>query len=142
MDGAMFLAHVQKVLVPGLGRGDLVICDNLSSHKVGGVREAIEGCGAQLLYLHAYSQDLNPIGPAFAKLKAFLRQRAPLSFATAHCSHFFRHARYATNQIENDPVAVNPPGWDLRRPQLLLPEAWKTIGFLSPLLFQGLLNRY
>ena len=79
MDGAMFLAHVQKVLVPGLGRGDLVICDNLSSHKVGGVREAIEGCGAQLLYLHAYSQDLNPIGPAFAKLKAFLRQRAPLS---------------------------------------------------------------
>ena len=105
----MFLAHVQKVLVPGLGRGDLVICDNLSSHKVGGVREAIEGCGAQLLYLHAYSQDLNPIGPAFAKLKAFLRQRAPLSFAallratahpllsftTAHCSHFFRHARGA-----------------------------------------------
>ena len=61
MEGAMFLACVQHILAPELHRGDLVICDNLSSHKVAGVCEAIEACGAQLLYLPAYSPDLNPI---------------------------------------------------------------------------------
>lgn len=111
MDGAMFLAYVQKILVPELRRGDLVICDNLSSHKVGGVGEAIAECGAQLLYLPASSPDLNPIELAFSKLKAFLRQRAQRTFAglrrataqaldsftAAHCTHFIRHARYATH---------------------------------------------
>ena len=111
MEGALFLAYVQKILAPELRRGDLVICDNLSSHKVAGVREAIADCGAQLLYLPAYSPDLNPIELAFAKLKAFLRQRAQRTFAglrrataqalgsftAAHCTHFFRHAKYATN---------------------------------------------
>ena len=111
MDGAMFLACVQKILAPELHRHDLVICDNLSSHKVSGVRAAIEDCGAQLLYLPAYSPDLNPIELAFAKLKASLRQRAQRTFAglrrataqalgsftPAHCTHFFRHAQYASN---------------------------------------------
>jgi transposase len=111
MDGAMFLAYVQKILAPELHRHDLVICDNLSSHKGSGVRAAIENCGAQLLYLPAYSPDLNPIELAFAKLKAFLRQRAQRSFAglrrataqaldsftPAHCNHFFRHAKYAAD---------------------------------------------
>ena len=82
MDGAMFLAYVQKFLVPELCRGDLVICDNLSSHKVSGVREAIENGGAQLLNLPADSPDLNPSELAFAKLKAFLRQRAARTFAS------------------------------------------------------------
>lgn len=111
MDGAMFLAYVQKILAPELRRGDLVMCDNLSSHKVSGVAEAIEGWGARLLYLPAYSPDLHPIELAFAKLKAFLRQRAQRtfsglrrptaqaldSFTADHCWHFFRHAQYATN---------------------------------------------
>ena len=111
MDGAMFLAYVRKILAPELRPGDLVICDNLSSHKVSGVREAVEECGASLLYLPAYSPDLNPIELAFAKLKAFLRQRAQRSFAglrrataqaldsftAAHCTNFFRHAQYATD---------------------------------------------
>ena len=110
MDGAMFLAYVQRILAPELHRDDLVICDNLSSHKVSGVREAIEDCGARLLYLPAYSPDLNPIELAFAKLKAFLRQRAQRtfaglrrataqaldSFAPVHCTNFLRHAQYAT----------------------------------------------
>lgn len=111
MDGAMFLACVQKILAPELHRGDLVVCDNLSSHKVSGVREAIEHCGAELLYLPACSPGLNPIELAFAKLKAFLRQRAQRTFAglrrataqaldsftPAHCTHFFHHAKYATD---------------------------------------------
>ena len=111
MEGAMFLAYVQKILAPELRRGDLVICDNLSSHKVSGVREALADCGAELEYLPAYSPDLNPIEPAFSKLKAFLRQRAKRTFsgllrATAHaldsftpehCTNFFRHAQYATD---------------------------------------------
>ena len=110
MEGAMFRAYVQKILAPELRHGDLVICDNPSSHKVSGVREAIAGCGAELLYLPAYSPDLNPIELAFSKLKAFLRQRAQRTFAglrrataqaldsftAAHCTHFFPHARYAT----------------------------------------------
>ena len=108
--GPCFLAYVPKSLAPELCRGDLVICDHLSSHKISGVREAIENCGAQLLYLPAYSPDLNPIELAFAKLKAFLRQRAARTFAAlrrataqaldsftpSHCTHFFRHAQYAT----------------------------------------------
>lgn len=111
MDGAMFLACVRKILTPELRPGDLVICDNLSSHKVSGVREAVEDCGAHLLYLPAYSPDLNPIEMAFSKLKAFLRQRDQRSFAglrrttaqalnsftAAHCTNFFRHAKYATD---------------------------------------------
>jgi transposase len=110
MDGAMFLAYIRTILVPELHPGDLVICDNLSSHKVSGVRESLEDCGAQLLHLPAYSPDLNPIELAFSKLKAFLRQRAKRTFAAlqratarsldsftpAQCSNFFRHARYAT----------------------------------------------
>jgi transposase len=76
ISGELFLAYVEQVLVPTLRDGDTVIMDNLSSHKVAGVREAIEGAGAQLLYLPAYSPDLNPIEQVFAKLKAVLRAKA------------------------------------------------------------------
>lgn len=76
MDGEAFLVYVRRVLIPILTPGDIVIMDNLPAHKVGGVREAIEAKGAQLLYLPPYSPDFNPIEKAFAKLKAFLRKAA------------------------------------------------------------------
>jgi transposase len=69
MTGDAFLIYVEKVLVPTLSRGDIVIIDNLSSHKVAGVREAVEAVGAKLIYLPPYSPDLNPIELAFAKFK-------------------------------------------------------------------------
>jgi transposase len=71
-----FEAYVDKVLVPDLKRGDVVIMDNLSSHKGPRVREMIEAAGASLLYLPPYSPDFNPIEKAFSKLKALLRKAA------------------------------------------------------------------
>lgn len=76
MDGEMFLAYVRRVLAPALRPGDIVILDNLSSHKVSGVNKAITSVGATLLYLPPYSPDLNPIEKLFAKLKALLRKAA------------------------------------------------------------------
>lgn len=110
MDGAMFLAYIRQVLCPTLRPGDLVVCDNLASHRVHGVAAAIEACGATLHYLPAYSPDLNPIEMAFSKLKAHLRRsaartRASLlkatvaaldSFTPEQCQNFFTHAQYAT----------------------------------------------
>ncbi len=72
-DADIFLAYVEHVLTPVLPSGDVVVMDNLSSHKVDGVREAIEKAGAELLYLPPYSPDLNPIEKALAKLKQLLR---------------------------------------------------------------------
>lgn len=72
-DADIFLAFVQQVLCPVLKLGDLVVMDNLSSHKVPAVRLSIEKAGAQLLYLPPYSPDLNPIEKAWAKLKQLLR---------------------------------------------------------------------
>jgi transposase len=72
-DTDIFLAYMDQVLCPQLRPGDLVVMDNLSSHKVKGVRERIEAAGAGLLYLPPYSPDLNPIEKAWAKLKQLLR---------------------------------------------------------------------
>ena len=72
-DREIFLAYLDEVLCPKLRPGDVVVMDNLSSHKVNGVRERIEAAGAQLLYLPPYSPDLNPIEKAWAKLKQLLR---------------------------------------------------------------------
>ena len=72
-DREIFLAYLDEVLCPNLRPGDVVVMDNLSSHKVTGVRERIEAAGAQLLYLPPYSPDLNPIEKAWAKLKQLLR---------------------------------------------------------------------
>ena len=108
INGEAFLAYVEQVLAPTLRRGDIVIMDRLSSHKVAGVRQAIEGAGARLLYLPPYSPDLNPIEQAFAKLKALLRTRALRTvaalwnalgdlvscFPPAECAKFLRHAGY------------------------------------------------
>jgi transposase len=76
IDGRAFLAYVERMLAPALRPGDVLVMDNLSSHKVAGVRQAVEAAGATLLYLPPYSPDLNPIEMAFAKLKALLRTEA------------------------------------------------------------------
>ncbi len=108
VNGELFLAYVEQVLVPTLINGDIVIMDNLGSHKVAGVRQAIEAAGARLLYLPPYSPDLNPIELAFAKLKALLRARAVRTvnalwnalgelvacFSPTECANFLRHAGY------------------------------------------------
>jgi len=71
-----FVAYVRQVLVPGLSPGDIVIMDNLSSHKAPAARDVIEAAGAKLLFLPPYSPDFNPIEQAFSKLKAHLRKAA------------------------------------------------------------------
>jgi len=80
LDGSInrdaFETYVARVLVPELRAGDIVVMDNLSSHKGPLVRELIEAAGARLLYLPPYSPDFNPIENAFAKLKALLRKAA------------------------------------------------------------------
>jgi transposase len=76
MDGESFRAYVEQFVVPILRSGDIVVMDNLPSHKVTGVREAIEAAGAELRYLPPYSPDFNPIEQFFAKLKALLRKAA------------------------------------------------------------------
>jgi transposase len=82
INGDIFTAYVEQVLAPTLRPGDIVILDNLASHKVAGVREAIEARGASLTYLPPYSPDLNPIEQAFAKLKALLRKIAARTVST------------------------------------------------------------
>ena len=106
----MFLAWVRQGLVAVLQARDLVILDNLATHKVAGVREAIEAVGARLLYLPPYSPDFNPIENMWSKIKQALRSLSPrtqtellaaagLAFETispADCPGFFLHAHYAT----------------------------------------------
>jgi len=76
MNGEMSLAYARRFLAPALRPDAIAILDNLSSHKVKGVREAITAAGATLLYLPPYSPDLNPIEKLFSKLKALLRKAA------------------------------------------------------------------
>ena len=109
MDGEMFLAWVREGLVPTLQQDDAVILDNLATHKVQGVREAIEAVGAKLWYLPPYSPDFNPIENMWSKIKQILRSLAPRTQAellaaakaafnaisTADCQNYFLHARYA-----------------------------------------------
>jgi transposase len=88
-DGDVFRAFLDHVLCPRLRAGHVVVMDNLSAHKVEGVRERIEACGASVLYLPPYSADLNPIEKAWSTLKAKLRALAArampqLELATTH----------------------------------------------------------
>ena len=106
MNGEMFLAWVRQGLAPTLRAGDVVILDNLSTHKIRGVREAIEAVGARLLYLPPYSPDFNPIEPMWSKIKQILRGHDPRteeelvsaariafqSISTADCKGFFFRA--------------------------------------------------
>jgi transposase len=108
LNGDLFVAYVEQQLAPTLRPGDVVILDNLSSHKRAGVRAAIEAAGARLVYLPPYSPDLNPIERAFAKLKALLRQagertveglwdflgKALDAFVPEECRNYFRHCGY------------------------------------------------
>jgi transposase len=109
IDGPSFLAYIEQILVPTLRPGDMVIADNLSAHKVAGVRRAIEQAGATLGYLPPYSPDLNPIELCFAKLKTIVRAARcrtietlwPLlgaclqQFSPDECRNYFRHAGYS-----------------------------------------------
>ena len=109
MNGKIFLIYIRKVLVPSLQPGDVVIMDNLSSHKVTGVKDAIEAAGARLLYLPPYSPDFNPIEQAFSKLKALLRKAAERTidalwntigyiidlFSRDECKNYFINSGYA-----------------------------------------------
>lgn len=116
INGVWFQAYVEQVLVPELRPGDIVIMDNLGSHKGAGVRAAIEAAGARLLYLpppvqaggRLYSPDFNPIENAFSKLKALLRKAAERTidglwnrigvllpaFTPHECANFFAAAGY------------------------------------------------
>lgn len=76
LDGAAFLAYVEQVLAPALSAGETVVMDNVRTHKVAGVREAIEAKGAKVLYLPSYSPDFNPIEKPFSKIKAILQRIA------------------------------------------------------------------
>ena len=108
IDGQTFLQYVEQVLVPTLKPGDIVIIDNLGSHKGNAVRQAIRAAGAKLFFLPKYSPDLNPIEKFFAKLKHWLRNAAkrtveavydaivdilPLT-TPAECSNYFAQAGY------------------------------------------------
>ena len=75
-DGAVFETYLQEMLLPALGKGDVVVMDNLSVHKSERVREMIEDTGASLLYLPPYSPDFHPIEEAFSKIKNLLRRKA------------------------------------------------------------------
>lgn len=108
INGELFLAYVRQQLAPTLRAGDVVVMDNLSSHKRRGVREAIESVGATLWFLPPYSPDLNPIENAFAKFKWLLKSasertvetlwnacgRLLVRFNESECRNYIRHCGY------------------------------------------------
>jgi len=110
VDAEIFLVYLEQVLLPCLQPGDVLILDNLATHKVHGVQQLLHAKAVELRYLPPYSPDLNPIEPAFSKLKAYLRKRAARTleqlvaavgsslptFSAADCAGFFRHAHYAS----------------------------------------------
>lgn len=110
MDGQVFLAWVRQFLCPTLSPGDIVIADNLASHKVTGVAQAIAARGASILYLPPYSPDLNPIEQAFSKIKHWMRQaqkrtieetwrhigRLAEAIQPSECANYFANAGYAS----------------------------------------------
>lgn len=110
INGEWFLAYVQQLLVPTLSPGDVVIMDNLGSHKGRAVRRAIRQAGAHLIFLPPYSPDLNPIEQVFAKLKALLRKAAERTveatwrrigqlldrFTPTECANYLKNSGYAS----------------------------------------------
>lgn len=110
INGQRFLAYVEQFLVPTLKPGDIVVLDNLGSHKSKAARQAIRDAGAHRLFLPPYSPDLNPIEQLFAKLKHWLRQAQARSIPDVHaaiarildqvrsqeCAAFFRNSGYAS----------------------------------------------
>lgn len=110
INGERFLAYVRQMLVPTLKPGDVVVLDNLGSHKSQAVRQAIRTVGAKRIFLPKYSPDLNPIEQVFAKLKTLLRKAAARttddvcvaigelldSFKSEECANYFRNSGYAS----------------------------------------------
>lgn len=110
INGEAFLAYVEQILVPTLRPGDIVIIDNLGSHKGKAVRQAIRAAGAKLFFLPPYSPDLNPIEQVFAKLKTLLRKAAERTveavwkrigtllkaFKPQECANYFANTGYAS----------------------------------------------
>jgi transposase len=110
IDGNTFTIYVEKVLLPTLKPGDVVVMDNLGSHKGKAVRRLIRSVGAKLFFLPKYSPDLNPIEQMFAKLKHLLRKAAARTveaifaavsqilgtFTPDECANYFRNAGYAS----------------------------------------------
>jgi transposase len=109
IDGESFRTYVEKVLAPTLREGDIVILDNLGSHKGKAVRQLIRAAGAKLFFLPKYSPDLNPIEQVFAKLKHLLRKAAARTveticaaigeilgaFTPEECANYLRNSGYA-----------------------------------------------
>jgi transposase len=110
INGTSFLAYVEQILVPALKQGDIVIMDNLGSHKGRAVRRAIRAAGAKLFFLPPYSPDLNPIEQVFSKLKTLLRKAGERTvedtwkhigqlldaFAPTECANYLKNAGYAS----------------------------------------------
>lgn len=110
INGETFRTYVEKVLVPTLRPDDIVILDNLGSHKAPAIRQAIRAAGAQILFLPAYSPDLNPIEQVFDKLKHLLRKAAERSkeavwrrignlldlFTPQECENYIRNSGYGS----------------------------------------------
>ena len=110
INGESFLAYVEQVLVPALKPGDIVIIDNLGSHKSKAVRRAIRAAGATLFFLPPYSPDLNPIEQVFAKLKHLLRDAEPRDieatwrkvgellglFSAEECANYLKNSGYVS----------------------------------------------
>jgi putative transposase len=108
INGTRFQFYVEKMLVPTLRPGDIVIMDNLGSHRGKAIRQAIRKAGARLFFLPKYSPDLNPIEQLFAKLKHWLRKAAARCCETVcsaigdilgrvsaqECANYFKHAGY------------------------------------------------
>lgn len=110
MNGETFVAYIEQFVLPTLEPGDVVIMDNLSSHKAAAVRTLIESGGAHLMYLPPYSPDLNPIEMLFAQLKAYLRKAKARTLEALwcaigdfikvvtpqQCAHYIAHDGYAS----------------------------------------------
>lgn len=110
INGACFLAYVEQQLIPTLTPGDIVIVDNLGSHKSKAVRSAIRTAGARLWFLPPYSPDLNPIEQAFSKVKHWMRMAQKRNtedawrhvghlvgtFSEGECGNYFSNAGYAS----------------------------------------------
>jgi transposase len=110
INGESFLAYIEQLLLPALRPGDIVIIDNLGSHKSKAVRQLIRSVGAKLFFLPPYSPDLNPIEQVFAKLKTLLRKAGRrtvedtwlqigallTAFSPEECTNYFRNSGYAS----------------------------------------------
>ena len=110
INGQCFRAYVEQLLLPALRPGDIVVLDNLGSHKGQAVRRAVRAAGAHLFFLPPYSPDLNPIEQVFAKLKHLIRKAAPRTveatwrkagelldtFSPAECANYLRNSGYAS----------------------------------------------